>query len=301
MGHCFPTATPFRKLCPLLGLLGGLALSPAHLRAQDSVLSDVYYNLPGTTIGHGQFGEDGAPVSTSYSTSFSGMDGAGQTQTMTFSGSASGSAQYGQLRASASGTVTNTYYNPNNPSGTPTGFLIQGLGSFEDTLQYGGALQSGYQARCIFHLDGTVSGADAAPYLNVTIAGQSQEFTTAQTGELSLDWATTDVPINGQTAQQIIVDFSTDFSLDLSDGSIPDGSNVSGMAQFSDTLTLTAIEVVDANGNPVSGVTINSDSGTAYPMGVPEPGTYALVVPAALLWFVGRWRMRRRSGYPITA
>ena len=124
----------------------------------------------------------------------------------------------------------------------------------------------------------------------------TQYFSTSQTGTLSLDWATTDVPINGQNPQAINVSFGTGFRVDLTDGSIPDGSNISSMAQFSDTLTLTGIEVVDANGNPVSGVTITSDSGTSYPMDVPEPGTYVLVVSAALLWFVGRRRVQRCTG-----
>ena len=79
------------------------------------------------------------------------MDGSGNPQTMTFSGSASASAQYGQLHTYATGTVTNTYYNPNNapyipgdgqtnPAGSPTGFSTTGTASFQDTLQHGGAL-----------------------------------------------------------------------------------------------------------------------------------------------------------------
>ena len=311
------TLGSFPRRCVLLGaaLLGGLALGPARLPAQDALLSAADYEIlqaGGNPAANGKFGMGGAPVSNAYSGAFTGLDGSGQTRTMTFSGSASGNAQYGQLHASANGTVTNTYYNQNNPpylnsdgtinpAGSPTGFYTYGIASFNDTLQYGGALQSGYQARYIFHLDGTVSGANAAPFLNVTIAGQSQEFTTAQTGELSLDWATMGVPISGQNPQQLLVNFSTQFYLDLSDGNTPDGSTVSGMAQFSDTLTLAGIEVVDANGNPVSGVTINSASGTVYPMAAPEPGTYVLVAFPVLLLFISRWRRRQRAGCPVVA
>ena len=267
MRHRLQTTIPFRKLCPLLGLLGGLALGPAPLRARNSVSSAASADVLQTgndnlITGEGQISPTGSLASGAYGGSYTGMDGSGNTRTMTFSGTASASAQYGQLHAAASATVANTYYNPANPAylyvdhntgmqainpaGSPTGFQSNGLAMFTDTLQYGGALQAGYQARYIFHLDGAVSGTNAAPYLNVTIAGQTQSFTTTQTGNLSLDWATMDVPVTGQTAQQIAVSFNTEFSLDLSDGKTPDGSNVSGMAQFSDTLTLTAIEVVDA-------------------------------------------------------
>ncbi len=102
--------------------------------------------------------------------SFTGMDGMGNTQTMTFTGSTVSQSDYGRLHVLTTGTLANSYYNVNNQpyanangniintAGSPTSLTTLGFAVFNDTLQYGGALQSGYKARYIFHVDGTNSG-----------------------------------------------------------------------------------------------------------------------------------------------
>ena len=186
----------------------------------------------------------GDPVSASYSQSFTGMDGAGNTQTMTFNGTATSSAVYGQLHSDASGTVTIPYYNANNPA-----FIVSSIGN-----------------------------------------NPAELFYTDQTGNLSMDWATMDYAINGNSPQTITIQFDSSFS--MSTQNYPDGSTVSGEANFSDTLTLAGIEIVDANGNPVSGVTVTSASGTSYDV-VPEPtAVTCLLLAAAVLLIV----VRRRGG-----
>lgn len=77
------------------------------------------------------------------------------------------------------------------------------------------------------------------------------------------------------------------------------GQNYSGTSDFSFTATLAGIQVVDAAGNPVSGWTVTSGSGTVYPKitpaATPEPGvtTFLLAtgIPASLLAI----RRRRRK------
>ena len=309
---CFrfaPSLMPGR--CVLLGaVLLGAGCSSLLAQSSLSTFVDVGASNPEVTnsiyLFSSNYSSNGAYESAQATQSFTGMDGSGNTQTMIFSGFSSGSATYGQLHFDAGGTVTNTYYNANNPvyyngntvnpNGSPDYLTTAAFVGFSDTLQYGGALESGYQARYIFAVDGSNDGYGVLANLSVSIAG-NQEFTTfGDPGDVDTTYATMDYPINGQSPQDVDVTFSAQFNLDTPN--VADGSNIQGEANFSETATLAGIEVVDANGNPVSGVTITSDSGTVYPEIVPEPGTCALIVPAALLWFVARWRLRRRVACP---
>ncbi|HMB94532.1 MAG TPA: hypothetical protein VKK61_00690, partial [Tepidisphaeraceae bacterium] len=139
--------------------------------------------------------------------------------------------------------------------------------------------QNGYKARYIFHVSGANTGVGGAADLTVKIAGDADEsFFDFDPGSFSADWATIDHQINGQNPQTIHVQFSDQFVANTQD--FADGSNVSGASNFGDTLTLAQIVIVDANGDPVSGVTISSASGTVYP--VPEPAAFAIALPAIL-------------------
>jgi hypothetical protein len=239
-----------------------------------------------------QFSTDGTSTSASVTDqTFTGMDGNGVTQTMTFSGVSQSTASFGGLHVYTSGTVTNNYYNAANPKaddgsgtynlagGSPDGLYSLGIADFTDTLQYGGALQAGYQARYVFHVDGTNSGDGTLADMGVTIAGNpAEDFFASDSGFISTDWATQTYAINGTTPQTIQVQFSNQFTMNNID--YPDGATISGTSDFSGTLTLEAIDVVDANGNPVSGVTVSSESGTSYP--IPEPTALGLLLPAFL-------------------
>ena len=244
---------------------------------------------------------DGVAGTASAVQSFTGLDAAGTTREMTFSGSITASAQYGVLHSTASGTVTNTYYNAANPiyynsssnmvnpNGSPDGLASLGFADFSDVLQYGGILQAGYQAKYVFHVDGTNSGYGTLADLSVQIGGGSTEsFFDGDTGPFATDWVTQDYPVNGQTPQTVNVQFSDQFVVNTAD--VADGSTESGSSDFSDTVTLAAIDITDAAGDPVSGVTVTSASGTSYP--VPEPTTLGLAAAAATV-FLGR---RRRHG-----
>lgn len=226
---------------------------------------------------------DGSPISTSGSFSFTGRDRAEATQTMVFSGTAASSAQYGRLHGFSTARLVNSYYNAGNPNytdgnggvadpnGSPDSLNTQTASFFDDTLQFGGALQGGYSARYIFHVDGTNSGPRSLAVLGVTIAGVNKTFGDLDTGPFAADWATDDIPIDGTTMQSIHVQFDTLVSYNTKD--LTDGATYDGTCDFSSTATLSQILVVDANGNPVSGVTFTSASGTVYP--VPEPAPLA--------------------------
>ncbi len=71
-----------------------------------------------------------------------------------------------------------------------------------------------------------------------------------------------------------------------------------GVADFSNTFTLSRLAVEDAGGNPVSGALFSSDSGTIYGQDgvVPEPSALLLIVPG--IAFFG---FRRKSYGPGAA
>ena len=246
-------------------------------------------NGGGYTVLDGGF-SDGGPVSGTHS--FTGMDHTGATQTMTFTGNAASSSEYGRLHGYSSASLTNSYYNVNNlpyadgnggvanQNGSPDDLAATTSSFFSDTLQFGGNLQAGYKARYIFHVDGTNSGFPRVQdvggplmVLGVTIAGVNTVWGYDGNGSFAADWATADVDINGQTPQEISAQMDTLVS--FSPKNLTDGSNVSATCDFSSTATLAAIEVVDANGNVVHDVTWTSASGTIYP--VPEPMTFAVL------------------------
>lgn len=237
---------------------------------------------------------NGAPVTAASSPSYTGRDRAGIERTMTFAGTTATSATYGRLRSLTTGAVQNSYYsdaNPTyvrpdgtvNPAGSPDGLISLGFASFTDTLRFGGALQSGYRARYIFHVDGTNSGTGFLADLAVQIAGDPTEsFFAFDEGFVSRDWATASHEVNGIVPQEISVQFSTQVVHETF--ALADGGTYSGVSDFSSTLTLAAIAFEDANGNPVSGVTVTSDSGTVYPVSapVPEPGSLAALAGGLL-------------------
>lgn len=284
-----------------------LGLGPLGAQAQSSVSSLADVGVVNASISpyigvlNTSESDTGASVSANATPSFTGLDRNGVSQTMTFNGTVSASAQYGQLHSASSGTVTNSYFNANNPvyfnsndnsfdpAGSPSALVSIGFASFTDTLQFGGALQAGYQARYIFHVEGTNSGYGALADLSVTIAGHNENFFAGNVGQLETDWSTQSYAIDGTNPQGIMVQFSNQFVLNAED--VADGSNVTGTSNFSDTLTLAGIEIVDASGNPVSGVTVNSDSGMAYAM-VPEPASVTFLLLGAV-WLLRRERRRR--------
>jgi hypothetical protein len=295
----------FQRGLLTLGLsLLGTGLSSRATWAQSSLSSLADVGVTATTGSvaalDAHSANDNSTVSASATHSFTGLDRAGQTRTMTYTGNTVATADYGSLHSYTSGSLTNSYYNATNPSysdtngnvinpsGSPAGLVALGFATFNDTLQYGGALQSGYKAKYIFHVDGTNSGTAALADLDVTVGSNpSETFFAGDVGPFAADWVTQEYAINGVTPQQIHIQFSDQVNLFTPD--LTDGQNYAGISDFSSTLKLTGIQVVDSTGNPVSGWTVSSASGTRYPLAVstPEPSVTALLLglglPASLL------------------
>jgi hypothetical protein len=252
----------------------------------------------------------------SNSFSFTGLDSSNNTQTMTYNGAAMAQSNYGRLKAKAVGAVTNAYYNADNspytdgigfvidPDGSPFQLISFGKASFNDTLQFGGNLQSGYKARYIFHVDGTISDTSDLPgtyrgftTLQVKVDNNPQQvFSYGDSGFISTDWVTNDFAVNGVTPQNINVGFAAGTSFDLT--SLPQGFNYSASSDFSATLNLATIEVVDQNGNLASGWTVSSTSGTVYStnssVSAPEPSTIILLCLGVSVTLGASGLVRRR-------
>lgn len=244
---------------------------------------------PGTGI-HALAQDSHSDTSVSTATaaqSFTGLNGAGSSQTMTFQGTTITQATYGGLHSYTTGSLTNSYYNATNPSyvqpdgsintaGSPDSLASLGFAIFDDTLQFGGSLQSGYRARYIFHVEGTNSGigylADMAFQID---SNPAESFFSYSPGYSSEIWATQSYLVNGITPQNVHVQFSNQVVFDTF--TLDDGQDYTGTCDFSNSLTLVGIEMLDANGDTVdpSTWTVTSGSGTVYTP-VPEPATLAL-------------------------
>lgn len=255
-------------------------------------LMAVSQNIPGSQLGILDFVSNGnnAVSATSTNRSFTGLDGNNVQQTMNFTGSNWAQSDFGRLRCYASGTVTNTYNNPSNPvyydtptntfnpNGSPDTLVSLGFAGFNDTLHFGGVLQAGYKARYIFHVDGANTGYGAVADMVFGIQGFNDEsFFAFDPGSYNTNWVTQTYDVNGITPQDVRVQFSNQFVVDTFN--VADGSTLSGTSDFSSTLTLAAIEMLDANGNQASGWSVTSDSGTVYNGigAVPEPGSIAVL------------------------
>jgi len=264
-------------------LLSSSAFAQRRFTASYSLANNIGFN---NKILDEDISNTGDATHSSADISFTGMNRNGFQQTMRFVGETSNSAEYGRLRCFSSGTVTNLfnnplnpiYYNSNtdvtNPNGVPDTFSSLGFSYFEDVLQFGGVLGDGYRARYIFRVDGTNSGNGALANLVTSIANNPDEvFFAANTGFTSENWVTQTYAINGITPQSIRVQFSNQVVVDTFE--YPDGSTITGRSDFSSTLTLARIEVVNANNELQTGWTVSSASGTNYP--VPEPATMSVL------------------------
>lgn len=240
------------------------------------------------------FNNSGTIASTSVNRNFVGLNAAGATKTMNFTGSATATGNYGILRTSGVGTLSNTFFNSSNApfydadndeqddAGIPDTFLAAGSASYSDVLIYGGTAQ-GYKSRYTFNIHGNVSGTRARTFLNVTIAGNLESFEVLGTGEIFQNF-TTNAYFIGTSGLTMNVSLTSEFR--ATTNGTPEGITITGKSLFDQTVVLGGIQVLDASDNVVTNWTVSSSSGTTY---VPEPAS-GMLGGAVLLGL-----MRRRS------
>jgi PEP-CTERM motif len=246
-------------------------------------------------------------VSTSASANhtFIGLDSNENTQSMIFTGSANAQSDFTGLHVFATAAATNTYYNPLNqlfessPEGSPSILQSSNLSGFENTFQFGGtALQAGYKAKYIFHVDGTNSGDwDQTAQLDIYDESSvllSHFVTIGNNAVVNTDWVTQEFTINGITPQYLNIKLRNHVILDVT--ALPELGSYSGTSNFSSTVTLAGIEVRDPSGNLASGWTVTSGSGTVYNAiqgtSAPEPTTLGLFVLGSLGILVRRRKVK---------
>lgn len=288
----------------------GLAFAPAAHAQYVYAFQGIYAANGGSTGPYtgvtGNSGMNDASSAWSSSASFTGLDGSGVQQTMTISGTAYSSADYGQIHVYGGGTITNPYYNAANaayvnpdwtvnPDGSPDTLSIHGNAGWGDTFTFTGLTGPGYYVNYLFQLEGTTEG-DAAAGLNFAMDGPGGGYYGPRSTTAGQFWSTPDYQLTWGNDYGITVDFFGGITSDVRDH--PEGVDYSGYGNFADTLTLVGIEVKDANGSLASGWSLQTASGTRYnliegPAAVPEPGAMALLIGAGM---AGVGFMRRRKG-----
>lgn len=246
----------------------------------------------------GHDSEDGTPTSAHANTTFGGMkrDGTDGGR-IGYDSSSHTSTQYGQLHAYGQTTVTNSFYNANNPiyydsndnsfhpDGTPDFLCSLCFAGFNDTLQYGGvALQGGYEARFVFHIDGTNTGDTGDYGLSAASAGLSVNVGSDNDGQgfydavVDRDFATKGFAVDGQNPQQLNVQFSAQVVFNTYQ--YDDGTDLTGTSDFTETASLAGIALYDPRTGtyvPTSQWSVSSASGTQYTQlnsaPVPEPAS----------------------------
>ncbi len=207
-------------------------------------------------------------------------------------------ASYNTLRTSASGTITNTYYDENYDhgagTGVPTAYFSQGNAQFSQTLQYGGTAHS-YTSTYILRLTGSIAGnGRAAVSISLTHASQpAQTWIFREVGTFDL-MIYSQAYIHGASPQEFKLSINTLYSFDMF--RYPEGADASGGADFGSTLEVVGIDLRDEMGNLQPQGTITSDSGQQFAIvAVPEPSSVALLVFGITGVAVASYRRKRRS------
>lgn len=229
----------------------------------------------------------GLAVANLAETEFTGLDSNGDTQTMIYAGGARAfvvaPGERPGLHAQVHGSLQNTFYNFDNPpyfdatvdppqvdpDGIPDYFQVYARAKKVELLSYGGFGAGQYYARYVYrihgHVSGTGDGANSA-FLIFQVGNNPQEYASFHpnlpNGEFAGTYATQRYLVgNGQSHEEkttFVVSYEADTQ------SLPEGSDIAGSVDFSETVTLDYIEVVDENDNPVHGWTVDTASGLDY-------------------------------------
>lgn len=216
----------------------------------------------------------GGTVSVSGSMDFDGPDRDGNMRTTTLSGSAWATADYGILRTSADASVLNTFFNEENPDNEiPNIYIAYGQANFTDTLRYEAqGINQNWRVRYVYYVHGMNSGVGYGA-LGVDIGANYESFFFGDPGLVAGTYATELYELDGNLEHEIRANLYS--GIEVHTDFLDDGSDVFGSSQFGQTVVLQSIELYDEANNLVTDFSIESASGSTYP--VPEPMTMSLL------------------------
>jgi len=205
------------------------------------------------------------------------------------SASASATASFGTLGTFATAIVQNyasgTFQVGSSSGGAP--FAAVGIAEFVDTWNVINAGSNGF-VDLTFSTTGTVTTSDPRTFgLASVMVNNTSGGSVPGTESFSLPFTLgTLLPID-------VILFGGVAFLDFPN---PNPYNASGTADFSHTVRLTQVEIVNAAGNPISGASISAGSGTLYPLSplnvVPVPSTLILFVTGMLGMGLARRKLK---------
>lgn len=229
------------------------------------------------------------------------------TNEVTFGGSAYGAVEYGELHTAASGAAGCTP----GPGGNCASLAgtAEGQASFLDVFNITGGPVTGYldfplvadgtgAVTCVI-LGSPLDCGDAQTTLSLANF-TGQPTINGVTGNFNLGVGTTDLTVlvpfgAGQLIGGGVTQVEVEMFLEsFISCSVANGDTCSADADFSDTVMVTGLSVLDANFNPVPGAVVTAESGINYNdiQSTPEPSTlFLLGVPLLILG-----RLRKKSG-----
>jgi hypothetical protein len=267
-----------------LSLFHGTASASAILGAQ----------VTGSMTGPGcvQSSPDGTtPVSCSFSSS--AFPGA----TMAYSSYASTSLF--SMHASAGAIVTSDGAYNLSAAASAQSYIF-------DFLTLSGAPSSGF-LQFAFDVDGTVSttivvepgggyteGATAPLFLVETNGGTNQVTVISNANSVFSGQFIVDIAYSGLNPTLDLI-LSTQAHCGVSASTLGASQSCVAVANYSDTVTIAGVGVLDANGNLIPGATVESSSGVFYPTlaSAPEPAFTLLLAPILAAILVAKNRTRK--------
>ena len=280
---CFAAAFTFGVATVAGAQVTAIADIQATNFANDSNPGDVFPILTGDFTNTA-----GMTVSATGQFSFDGFDSGYADQTMTLTGSSRAWAVYQSLKAEASATVDNAFYNPDNTpyydgendvvneDGMPDYLAVNGQASFSEKLLSGGTATA-YTSTYLLNLSGSIVGdGEAFVFIELQHGFENPEtYFYNVSGDYSIP-IVSQTYVTGGGGERFSMRMLASFQADLANYN--DNTDLAGSADFFNTFDFVAIEARDADTGELlpAGSITGETSGATYTIGiaaVPEPGT----------------------------